>query len=98
VHVVAGTENPILSQGQQPERPSMDFAMTMGQGAVEGEEAPPSESTTGGDPASMENGSSSSPGEVDANKVTERVYELMRQEIILGQARGGASSSHAKGR
>jgi hypothetical protein len=94
VHVVAGTESPILSQGQQAERPSMNFAMTMGAAAVESEEAAPSERpTTRGSSSESQAASMGSPGEVDVHKVTERVYELMRQEVILGRARGGEISN-----
>jgi hypothetical protein len=76
-------------QAAAPPRPSLLFAMP--QGTKGGEEMPaPSQTATKGD--DREHGGVGAPDaakRADAGAVSERVYELMREELRLAQLRSG---------
>ena len=76
-------------------RPSMDFAMPLGNEHGEGGPSPSQTATVGKGPASKRKGVS--PRNADPHLVSERVYELMVREVIQGIAREGAMK-HARRR
>lgn len=73
--------------GERPARPSMPFAMPIA--AQTSESGPvPNKTATEGKGAASGRGPISARN-VDPHKVADRVYDLMKQEIVLGRMRGG---------
>lgn len=95
VHVVAGTESPTLHQTPRPAQPSMEYVVPQQAEVVEREEAGPLDAprVSGSAPAGE---GRMSPRELDVNKISERVYELMRREIQSADQRGGLRIRNAK--
>lgn len=88
VRVTTGESHPLQHGGQAPDRPSLEYAMPMAEHTAETGPVPNRTATEGRGPASGK--SPISPSKVDPRKVTDRVYELMKQEIRMGQMRGGS--------
>src|SRR3954454_14797549 len=76
-----------LHQPARADRPSMEYAMPVPDEIVHGEPDPNKTATLGKGAAS--NRAPISAKNADPKKVADRVYELMRREIILGKDRGG---------
>lgn len=76
-----------LHEPAQPNRPSMEYAMPITEHSVHGEPDPNQTATQGKGAAS--NRGPISARDADPHKVADRVYELMKREIILGKHRGG---------
>jgi hypothetical protein len=76
-----------LHQSARAERPSMDYAMPIAEATIQGEPDPNKTATLGKGAAS--NRKPISAKNADPKKVADRVYELLKSEIVLGQDRGG---------
>lgn len=76
-----------IHEPAQPNRPSMEYAMPITEHSAHGEPDPSQTATLGKGAAS--NRSPISARDADPHKVADRVYELMKREIILGRQRGG---------
>lgn len=99
-HPAAGDDHPrsesVLGHGGEPPRPEMTFALPApeppGEGGLE-----PSQSATerGGGAAAGEAAPQPPAGarQADARAVADRVYDLMKQEIVLGRQRGAGRRS-----
>ncbi|HVT11709.1 MAG TPA: hypothetical protein VHE55_05545 [Fimbriimonadaceae bacterium] len=76
-----------MHEPARPERPSLEYAMPVTEQVAHGDPDPNKTATlgrgaaTGRGPISARN--------ADPNKIADRVYELMKREIILGKHRGG---------
>jgi hypothetical protein len=84
-----GIANRLLHQGEEAERPSMAFVLPPPRGGgAEGPEPSQTATEAGGATAS---GRKMPPQakNVDARAVADRVYELMKQELVLARLRGG---------
>ncbi len=87
VRVKTGRKESALHQGPRPERPSMEYAMPITEPVVHAEPDPGKTATQGKGAASKRTPISAK--NADPKKVADRVYELMKREIILGMQRGG---------
>ena len=76
-----------MHEPAQPERPSMEYALPITEHSAHGEPDPNQTATLGKGSAS--NRGPISARDADPHKVADRVYELMKREIILGKQRGG---------
>ena len=83
-----------LGQGQNYARPEMSFVLPPPKPAGDAGQEP---SQTGAEPGGGGTGPGETrpaappaPGKADARAVADRVYELMKQEILLARQRGGA--------
>ena len=79
-------ESPLHQPGR-PERPSMNFAMPITEQVAHGEPDPNKTATIGKGAASHR--APVSAKNADPKKVADRVYELMKREVLLGKQRGG---------
>jgi hypothetical protein len=79
-------ESPLHQPGRA-ERPSMEYAMPVPDETVHGEPDPNKTATLGTGAAS--NRSPISAKNADPKRVADRVYELLKREIIVGRDRGG---------
>lgn len=78
-----------MHEPARPERPSLEYAMPITDQVAHGDPDPNKTATLGKGAASGR--SPISARNADASKVANRVYELMKREIILGKYRGGLS-------
>ncbi len=85
VTVKTGKEQSPLGKNAQAKKPSMHFAAAPPKGAGEGGPVPSETATQG----KMQDDSTPSALRVDPQKVADKVYELMKQEIITGRMRRG---------
>ncbi|MFI5385012.1 MAG: hypothetical protein ACHQ50_02730 [Fimbriimonadales bacterium] len=87
VRVKVNRRESSLHAPPQPERPSMEFAMPITEQVLQGDPNPGKTATQGKGAASGRGPVSAK--NADPKKVADRVYELMKREIILGKMRGG---------
>ncbi|MBC8064994.1 MAG: hypothetical protein H7Y17_09200 [Chlorobia bacterium] len=80
-----GKEQSPLNKDAQAKKPSMNLASAPSKGSVEGQPVPSDTATQG----KMQGDDTPSALRVDPQKVAEKVYELMKQEVILGRMRRG---------
>jgi hypothetical protein len=76
-----------LHQPAKPARPSLEYALPVGEELAHGEPDPNKTATEGKGAASGR--SPISAKNADPKMVADRVYELMKREILLGRDRGG---------
>lgn len=85
VTVKTGRKGPLLHATARPAKPAMTFAAKSAEPALEGQ------AVTGGraEPSAPDKPAVSA-RQADVRAVTDRVYELMQQEIAMARLRGGA--------
>ena len=78
-----------LQKAPRPAQPSMEYAMPITDSVAEGGPDPNKTATQGKGPASKRIPISAKTA--DPNKVADRVFELMKREIMMNKYRGGFS-------
>ena len=85
ITVKTGKEQSPLGKDGQSKKPSMHFASAPSRGSVEGGPVPSDTATQG----KSQGDETPSALRVDPHKVAEKVYDLMKQEVVLGRMRRG---------
>ena len=91
VRVRTGGKTHVHHQDARPGRPSMAFALPAAESRAETAPEPSSTATENSTRTNLEatTEASSEPRKADPRLVADRVYDIMKQEIIIARIRGG---------
>jgi len=85
-----GQEAPVTHQPAGPQRPSMHFALPEPEPRAEAIQPEPAQTVTEHAQGAAETEPETDVKKADPRLVADRVYDLMKQEIVLTRQRGGS--------